>query len=362
MGEILGVGLSHFPPFAYRPGPSMSIVKRSITSPRVPERLKDPKNWPPPMQAEWGDDEGASAAARHWERFAAGVRRIRAAVDEFRPDVIVIFGDDQYENFREEFIPQFCVFIVDEMRSSPYGGPPGSPARGPNRWDDPNDAVLITRGHVAAASYLARRLPEGSFDVPYAYKLNNPMGLGHAFMHTVQYLDYDRTGWDYPIVPFHVNAYGSSVIRNQGLTAHLFSEDVKEPDPPAPTPRRCFELGQQVARIMRESPWRTVLVGSSSWSHGFLTEKNGWLYPDVDSDRARYDDLAEGRFEAFRDLSLAEVEAAGQNELLNWVPLIGAMYELGQLPTFCEFNESYIFNSCKVSAIFPPRTAMAVGR
>jgi hypothetical protein len=25
------------------------------------------------------------------------------------------------------------------------------------------------------------------------------------------------------------------------------------------------------------------------------------------------------------------------------------------LPSLCEFNESYIFNSCKVTAIFPPR-------
>jgi hypothetical protein len=154
-----------------------------------------------------------------------------------------------------------------------------------------------------------------------------------------------------------VNAYGSSVIRSRGLTAHLFSDDVKEPDPPAPTPQRCFELGQEIARLMRDSPWRTVLVGSSSWSHGFLTEKNGWLYPDVESDRRRFEDLAEGRYEAFRDLTLAEVEEAGQAELLNWIPLVGAMHELGQHPSLCELNESYIFNSCKVSAIFPPNAS-----
>jgi hypothetical protein len=351
MGEILGVGLSHFPPFAYPPAPP--LLKQTINSPRVPEGLKDPRSWPAPMQTEWGDDEGASFAVKHWEKFAAGVCKVRAAVDEFRPDVVVIFGDDQYENFREEFIPPFCVYIVDEMHCHPYAAPRRNGLER-NRWNEPEDMALVIHGHTDAARYLARRLPEGGFDIPYAYKLNYDFGLGHAFVNTIQYLDYDRTGWNYPIVPFHVNAYGSSVVRNQGYTAHLFSEDVKEPDPPAPAPRRCFELGQQIARVMKESPWRTVLVGSSSWSHGFLTEKNGWLYPDVDADRRRYDDLAEGRYEAFRDMTLVDVEDAGQNELLNWIPLVGAMHELGQLPSYCEFNESYIFNSCKVSAVFPP--------
>src|SRR5262249_5708710 len=185
-------------------------------------------------------------------------------------------------------------------------------------------------------------------------KLNNPNGLGHAFVHTLHFLDYDRAGWDYPVVPIHVNAYGSTIVRSRGFTAHLFSEDEQQPDPPAPTPRRCFELGQQLAHLIRDSRWRTALVGSSSWSHAFLTEKNGWLYPDVDADRRLYEALAAGRYEVFRDLPLAEVEAAGQNELLNWLPLLGAMHELKQLPSFCEFNESCIYNSCKVSAIFPP--------
>ena len=357
MGDVLGVGLSHFPPFAYPPGPALTL-RHNLSSPRVPEEMKDPKNWPAPMQAEWGDDEGASFAPGHWDKFASGVRKVRAAIDDFKPDVVIIFGDDQYENFREEFIPPFCIYIVGEMRSRPWT-PPARPGLVRNRWNEPDDFELVANGHTAAARYLARRLPEAGFDIPYAYRLNYEFGLGHAFVHTLQFLDYDRTGWNYPIVPFHVNAYGTSVVRNQGFTAHLFSDDELQPDPPAPTPRRCFELGQQVARLMRESPWRTVLVGSSSWSHGFLTEKNGWLYPDVDADRRCYENLAKGRYEAFRDLTLVEVEDAGQNELLNWIPLIGAMHELGQPPSFCEFNESYIFNSSKVSAIFPPNAGLS---
>src|SRR5205814_928652 len=124
-------------------------------------------------------------------------------------------GDDQYENFREEIIPPFCVFILDEIESRPHArGRIGAPT--PNVWGEPDDKVFVTRGHPEAARYLSRGLLDSGFDIPYAYKMRLPEGLGHAFIRTVLYLDYDRTGWDYPVIPFHVNAYGSSVIRNRG--------------------------------------------------------------------------------------------------------------------------------------------------
>jgi len=353
MGEILGVGLSHFPGFVYPDHEMSGRVKQTVTSARVPEHLKDPKNWPAPMQAEWGEDEGTTFAGKHRAQFVSGVRKLREAVDEFNPDVVIIFGDDQYENFREEIIPPFCVYILDDVESHPHAlGRIGEPT--PNVWDEPYDLVMRTKGHPAVGRYLARKLLENDFDMPYAYKLNFHVGLGHAFTHTIEYLDYDRKGWDYPIVPFHVNAYGSSVIRNRGINGHLFGDKLRDPDPPGPSPRRCFQLGQTIARVMRESEWKTLLIGSSSWSHAFLTAKNSWIYPDVDSDRQLFEYLSSGNLEAFRDLKLPQIEESGQNEVLNWIPMIGAMYELGQQPTYCDFLESYLMNSCKCNALFPP--------
>lgn len=354
MGAILGLGLSHYPGFIY-PDAGMSMrVKQTITSPKVPAALKDPRNWPSPMRAEWSDDEGARFAAKHRTQFVAGVRRVRAALDDFRPDLVAIFGDDQYENFREDIIPPFCVYIGDEWETRPFlRGRGGTPQ--PNIWAEPADKVFVTPGHREAAKHLTVRLLESGFDMPYAYKMLHHDGLGHAFINTVLYLNYDRTGWDYPIVPIQVNAYGRNVIRNHGTSAQLFSTEEREFDPPSPSPRRCFELGQAIARILRESPWRAALVGSSSWSHAFLTAKNGWVYPDVPADRARFEELRSGNFTAWRDLRLSDIEDAGENELLNWIPLAGAMHELGQAPSYCEFIESYLMNSCKCVAIFPPR-------
>ena len=78
------------------------------------------------------------------------------------------------------------------------------------------------------------------------------------------------------------------------------------------------------------------------------------VWPDVASDKLRYEELAKGDYKAWKDISVAQLEDAGQYEMLNWVCLAGAMDELNQKPTHTEFVESYVFNSSKVIAIMEP--------
>jgi hypothetical protein len=355
LSEILGVGISHFPGFA-NPDEQMALrVKQVISSDKVPELLKDPRNWPEPMQREWAADEGAAFAAEHRRQFVDGARKIRQAIDDFRPDAVIVFGDDQYENFREDLIPPFCIYIVPQFDLRPYlWTRAGEPQ--PNVWGEPRDHVFHVQGQPQIGRFLARAALEAEFDMSYAYRVRDPDGdaLGHAFNFTLAYLDYDRAGWPHPIVPVAINAYGSGIIRNRGLVGHLFGTGEADPDPPAPSPKRCFELGQALARALKASPWRTVLVGTSSWSHAFLTPRNHYVYPDVETDRRRFEALSSGNYLAWRDIPLEDLEAAGEHELLNWMPLVGAMHELGQKPSYCEFLETYLMNSCKCSAIFPP--------
>ena len=62
-------------------------------------------------------------------------------------------------------------------------------------------------------------------------------GMPHAFMNTMLFLDYDRTGLDIPVVPLAVNCYGRRVIsrtrRPQPLRQHRpVRPAVPEPEPP----------------------------------------------------------------------------------------------------------------------------------
>lgn len=70
------------------------------------------------------------------------------------------------------------------------------------------------------------------------------------------------------------------------------------------------------------------------------------------ADRARFDEMRDGRLSLWKELRIADLEEAGQQEMLNWVCLAGAMDALGRRPVWTELVESYVLNANKVFAIF----------
>jgi hypothetical protein len=239
MAEILGLGVTHYPGLMY-PDAQMSVfLQRTLESRRVPEARKDPASWPEPMRREWSTDQGTAAAAEHRRRCVEAFRAVRKELDAFAPDFVVIWGDDQYENFREEIVPPFCVYATPELECRPFARKRAF-TMPENVWGEPSETVFTLKGHPAGARYLAGELITAHVDMPYAYTTRYEFGLAHAFINTVLYLDWDRTGFPYPVVPFHVNCYGSVVIQRRGGGADPVSP---EPDPPGPPPARCFDVG-----------------------------------------------------------------------------------------------------------------------
>jgi hypothetical protein len=351
MAEILGLGMTHYPGLYRHEADMTATLRRTLAGKRTPAHLKDPAHWPAPMREEWSNDDGAAAARAHRERCFTAMRTLRKRLDAFRPDLVVIFGDDQYENFVEDIVPPFCVYIVDQIESRPFAIPAATALPRPNFWNEPQDKVFRHRGHSEAARFLTNRLAQAGVALPYAYRLRYEYGLAHAFINTLLYLDLDRTGFDYPVLPFHVNCYGGALVRSHG--GAIAPGDISaEPDPPAPSAAACFDVGRAIGKAFAASPWRVALIGSSSWSHAFLTAKNSWLYPDHAGDRVRLGELREGRFACWRELSGAQIEDAGQHEMLNWVTLAGAMAELGKKAEVIDYTESYVLNSNKCFAAF----------
>jgi hypothetical protein len=350
MGEILGLGMTHFPPLTGRDEDMGWILQRALQDPALPEQYRQPSGWPAAMRQEYGDDEGKTAAVRHREFLVTQFRKARQILDDFQPDFVVLWGDDQYENFKEDIIPPFCVFAYDSFAPQPWARGAGRA----NAWDEPKDTTIPLRGHRTAAKTLAQELLTEGFDVSYAYKPLHDE-LGHAFLNTVMFLDYDRKGFDHPLVPFQINCYGRKVISQYGGMVGLDEAPTEEQlDPPSPMPWRCFDLGAACARVLARSPWRVALIASSSWSHAFLTRKNHFLYPDIPGDRVLYEALRTSDYATWRQTPLSAIEESGQQELLNWMCLAGAMAELGRKPTDTAWIETHIFNSNKCFASFLP--------
>lgn len=353
MAEILGLGLSHYPPLSMVDDDMAGLLRNlALQDPSVPDNVKDPANWPQLAREEWADDQGRASAADHRSALVEGFDQCRQALDEFRPDVVVIWGDDQYENFREDIIPPYAVLCLPDLEVKPWAHAQDSSAMRdrPNAWNEPEDTTFKIRGRPDIGKHLVAGLLESGMDVSYAYKTLHHPSLPHAFLNAVLYLDYHRRGFDYPIVPFPINCYGRRVISYRGFTSNM--DDIRELDPPAPRPDRMMDVGAATARVLSESPWRVALVASSSWSHAFLTDSTYRLRPDTVADKRLYDSLMVGDIDAWRNTSLEDLETAGQQEVLNWFPLLGAMETLNKRPTWSKFVETDVFNSNKVFAIF----------
>jgi len=349
MGEILGLGCTHYPGLLLPDERLPGGFHHLLTAPNVPEYAKDRSNWPDQLLAELGNDRGVAAGRRYGARMADGFRAVRASLEAFDPDFVLIFGDDQYENFREDIIPAYCLLGLDKDFSiKPWAGGKA------NRWGESANYEMKLHGQRDVAKFLARALIDRGIDMCYAYKTLHQEELAHAFTNTLLYLDWDRKGFPWPVLPFAVNCYGSNLIHAKGGMAALFiPPQTDAPDPPAPQPWRCMEVGKAVAEILAESPYRVAVIASSSWSHCFLSPTNGYLWPDHPADRSMFAALAGTDYNFWRQRTREQMEQAGQHEMLNWMALMGAMETLGQKPEVHDYAETHIFMSDKCFVTYP---------
>ena len=193
MGEILGLGMTHYPPLIGLDENMAGILRTSAQGPRLARAL------PRPGQLARGD------APRVRRRRGHGARRRRTAnassatsatrrkiLDDFQPEVVVIWGDDQHENFTEDIIPPFCVLAYDQVEARPWQ----RAGRAANVWGEGRRTPpSASTGIARPANTSPRRLLEQGVDMPYAYKPLHHPGLAHAFLNTIMFLDYDRVGF-----------------------------------------------------------------------------------------------------------------------------------------------------------------------
>jgi hypothetical protein len=355
MAKFLGLGITHYPLLAGTDEHMAGLLRWTLRDPDIPQGKKDPANWSAEMRAEWGADEGTAAAARHRKELVEDLSRCREALDEFSPDIVLVWGDDQYENFREEVIPPFCVLAYGDVEVQPFEL---MTRRGsPNAWGLPDDTTITLRGDAAQARRLADDLLTAGFDIAYSYRKRADAPFPHAIVNTQLFLDYANAGarFPYPIIPLTVNCYGQHAIARRGGLARFADIATEQLDPVGPSPARCFALGRAIARSFAATDLRVALVASSSWSHAFLTDKTWHITPDTEADRRLYRLFVAGDYQTWQSTPSRDIVDAGQHEMLNWFCLTGAMHELGMQLKWSEMVTTDVFNSNKCFAIFDER-------
>ena len=200
----------------------------------------------------------------------------------------MVWGDDQYENFREEIIPPFCVLAYDDLGSnrSRLMNERGSP----NAWGPPDDTTITVHGSADKGRWLTNELIDRGFDMAYSYRKRE----NSAFRTRSSTPSYSSSTIPTPARPsLSTVADHGELLRparspvGGGLVTFAQSQR-RTSRPGRSSPARCFALGRAVAQAFTGTDLRVALVASSSWSHAFLVDKTWRLTPDTESDRRLY--------------------------------------------------------------------------
>ena len=346
MGEILGLGTTDFPRLRAQDPNMNGPFKGTLNGKNLKEEMKDPKNWPAAMQAEWGDDEGLvtgqKARAHQIEQF----EKLRGELDAFKPDFILAWSKDSRESLKNFSVPQFWIQAHDSLTAKVFQGPGGRES-GETFFGQDFDREVDLPGHPEGARHLIRGLQEAGFDPAYATEAMHPTGLAHTFCGVVTHLDWGKWEFETPFVPFPIDPFG---LRQRGPDG---CEPLTEKTLPPITAQRAFDLGRNTARILKASPWKVALVAGVGWAHANNTSwEKSWVHPDIEADKVRYDEFAANKFDTWNKFTPEEFEEHGQWELLCWIALAGAMTELGAKIKWSDFEAHYIFNSVWVNCAF----------
>jgi hypothetical protein len=173
-------------------------------------------------------EEQEAKYQRCLDAYGALAKKIEAA----RPDVLLIFGDDQGELFNFNNFPALGVYVGEEFegyRTLASMGYVGVGRAGERKPKTPEHWASV-KGCPALAKELMTGLMQRGFDLSFSLGLSNKEdGMGHAFMRPLYHLTPD---YRLPVVPFFVNCYYA----------------------PQPTARRCFELGHAVRDVIESWP------------------------------------------------------------------------------------------------------------
>jgi len=247
---------------------------------------------------------------KHAQRHAAvqaAVERLQSELAAAKPDVVVVFGDDQAEIFPDDFRPALMVYsgetvpnMPDLFTRAPYeAGRKAGWAYGPEQ-----DTIEIKSD---LARHLVDSLIEAEFDIGHAAKLNPGVGLGHAYGFVFGRI---MNGATAPMVPVIINT--------------LYP-------PNQPTPRRCYELGEAVRSAILSFPadLRVAVVGSGGLSH-FLV--------DEDLDRRFLQAVRNKDSETMKGLPAKRLQS-GTGEIRSWLAAVAAVQDLAL--DFVEYQACY---------------------
>jgi len=236
---------------------------------------------------------------------------------EVKPDVAILIGNDQMEVFEDANIPAFMVCFGDTVENIPFSAEqkkrlaPGIEIAEPNHHDP---IARSYPGHPKLGRHLCEQLVARDFDIAASARLpqstkSNISGLPHAYGFIYRRIMQENY---VPAVPLFINTFYP---------------------PNQPSVGRCFKLGN--ALVDAVASWdedaRVAVIGSGGMSHFVVDEQ---------FDRGFLDAMKRKDADALMAIP-PYMFRSGSSEVKNWIPVSGAMREVGLEMSFLEYQPLY---------------------
>jgi len=175
----------------------------------------------------------------YWRPLFAGYEPSRRWLAARPPDVIFLVFNDHASAFSLELIPTFAIGTAAEFLPADEGWGPR--------------AVPTVIGHPELAAHIAQSVIQDDFDLTVV----NRMDVDHGLTVPLSLMCGQPPVWPCPVIPFAVN-----VVQY-----------------PAPSGRRCFQLGQAIRRAVEsyDRPLDVQIWGTGGMSHQLQGPRAGLI-------------------------------------------------------------------------------------
>src|SRR5438105_2006299 len=188
------------------------------------------------------------------DRIEAAFATLRQQIAAYRPDALIMIGDDQGDMFDAANNPTFSVYTGDEpIWGISYRDPFGTPPEARTKVVFPQQAEL--------SRFIHKGLVKHGFDVAnigrFEPRGNPQRGVSHMVSALVPEV---VPALDIPLVCVFLNEYY----------------------PPLPSAERCYQLGEALTAILADRPERIAIYASGGLSHFPGMFNIGWIDQPLD--------------------------------------------------------------------------------
>jgi aromatic ring-opening dioxygenase catalytic subunit (LigB family) len=206
----------------------------------------------------------------------AAFSALRSDLEQSQPDVLIVVANDQFVNFFWNNIPTFFVTLAEEVQ--------GQFTRHKFRY----------RNHKE----LGRAIVAAGIEKGIDFSFGAHIELQHTQNVPLYFLLPEAK---IPILPIYVNTWVD----------------------PAPTPKRCYQVGELIREVAVNSPERVAILATGGLSHFPGSPRIGEI--DTHFDHKLLEIMRQGKGPSLADYSVDELLKAGDSEFLNWMVVVGAV-------------------------------------